>query len=101
ESWYDANVNSRDFLTTYEAFTTERAAIIYSMTWLSGNLRVNFPDFEYFTLLAPTLSGEPLPVIAQSNYDVSHVVSVNKPPERQAVSWDFMHWLHSQDEYLV
>ncbi|MCZ7544251.1 MAG: extracellular solute-binding protein [Anaerolineae bacterium] len=100
-SWYDANVNSRDFLTTYEAFTTERAAIIYSMTWLSGNLRVNFPDFEYFTLLAPTLSGEPLPVIAQSNYDVSHVVSVNKPPERQAVSWDFMHWLHSQDEYLV
>jgi len=29
------------------------------------------------------------------------VVSVNKPAERQAIAWDFMHWLHSQDQFLV
>lgn len=101
EAFYDANVNSRDFLESGEAFQTEKAAIIYSWTWRSGNLRVNYPDLEFFTLPLPTFTGEWLPAYGRQNYDVSHVVSANKPPERQAVAWDFMHWIHSQDEYLV
>lgn len=101
QSFYDENANSRDFLIGTEAFGTERSALFWAWTWVSGWLRANYPDLAYFSFPLPTPTGELLPAVGRQNYDVSHVVATGKPAERQAVAWDFMHWLHSQDQFLV
>jgi multiple sugar transport system substrate-binding protein len=103
---YDRGANSRDFLEANEAFHNNRTVMVYDWTWYSGNRRANAPDQRFFTFPLPTFTpptdaGEYFPSYGRQNFDVSHVVSVNKPPERQEIAWDFMHWLHSQDEFLV
>ncbi len=103
---YDAGANSRDFLAANDAFHNGRAVIVYNWTWYSGNRKANAPEQRYFTFPMPTFTlptenGEYFPAYGRQNYDVSHVVSVNKPDERQEIAWDFMHWLHSQDQFLA
>ncbi len=106
DALYEAGVNSRDFLEANDAFHNNRTVMVYDWTWYSGNRRANAPDQRFFTFPLPTFTlptedGEYFPAYGRQNYDVSHVVSVNKPPERQEIAWDFMHWLHSQDQFLV
>ena len=99
--FYDENINSRDFLNWLEAFGTEKAAMTWAWTWFSGYMRETYPDIDFFTVNMPSFTGENLPSLGRQNYEVSLVVASNKPAERQAVAWDFMHWLYSQDEVLV
>ena len=99
--YYDAKVNSFDYLGFIEAFGTEKAVITWSWLWFADYLRNTYPDLEFFTLKMPSFTGENLPALGRQNYEVSLVIPVGNEPERVAVAWDFLHWMYSQDEVLV
>lgn len=98
---YDEKVSSPKYLDWLESFGTEKSAMTWSWTWFSGYMRETYPKVEFFTLPMPGFSGTNLPATGRQNYEVSLVVSPAKDIERRKVSWDFMHWLYSNDENLV
>jgi len=99
--FYDAKVTSKDFPAMTDAFGGGKIATTYSWTWYSAYLNVNFPDLHYATSLLPTFTGQQSPAVGRNNPDVSNVIPSTESPERKAVSWDFLHWLYSQDSVIV
>jgi multiple sugar transport system substrate-binding protein len=98
---YDEKISSPQFLEWLEAFGTQKSAMAWSWTWFSGYMRETYPDVKFFTLPMPGFEGTELPAAGRQNYEVSLVVSPAKDLERRKVSWDFMHWLYSNEENLV
>jgi multiple sugar transport system substrate-binding protein len=100
-NFYDQNVNSRDFLAWDEAFGTGKTAMVWSWTWATGWLKTTYPDLDFTVVRMPSFTGKDLPALGRQNYEVSLVVNPSKDVERRKVSWDFLHWLYSDDEKLV
>lgn len=98
---YDEKISSPEFLSWMEAFGTEKSAMAWSWTWFSGYMRSTYPEIKFFTLPMPGFKGTELPAAGRQNYEVSLVVSPAKDLERRKVSWDFLHWLYSNEETLV
>ena len=100
-SFYDAKVNTRDFLANTEAFGTQKAAMAYAFTWFSGFLKGTYPDVEFFTIPTPTLAGTDSPSRGYFNYEAGLVVSSKTAPDRQQVAFDFLHWLFGDEKNLT
>ena len=98
---YDEKISSPSYLNWDEAFGTEKAAMVWGWTWFSGYMQSTYPEVEFFTIPMPGFSGTELPAAGRQNYEVSLVVSPAQDVERRKVSWDFLHWLYSNDENLV
>ncbi len=100
-SFYDAKVNSKDFLPFMDAFGTEKAAMIWAFTWFSGAMKATYPNVEYFTIKEPTLAGEDLPGRGYFNYEMGLVVSSKTTDEKKKIAFDFIHWLFSNPQNLT
>jgi multiple sugar transport system substrate-binding protein len=100
---YDKHqVNSRDFPEARQAFATEKAAMTFQWSWVTGWLEANYKNLEWGIFACPTWTGKYEPAVGPNNYDpLSFVVPKTTPPEKKEAAWDFIYWMFGDPERVI
>jgi len=94
-------VTQPGWLSYREAFGTEKAAMIYCWTWITGLLDFQYPEVNYGVFTIPTETGKMYPAVARNTYGNFFVMPKIVPEERKGEIWKFLRWLYDNDEYMI
>lgn len=81
------------------SFEGGNAAMAYRWTHIGGYL--NTLDLEWGVTVLPTETGDSLPARGRNNYESGLAVMASVPPEKQRLAFEFIKWIHEDDEFLV
>jgi len=94
-------VTQPGFLDWMEAFGTQKAAMVYSWTWFTGWVNLNYPKLKYAVFTLPTWTGKMSPAVARNNYECDYAVLKTVPKEKKEEAFKFLKWLYTQDDFLI
>lgn len=96
---YTHGVSNPRFPAYSETFGTQKAAMIYSWTWMSGFLDSSFPDVNYRVSPLPTFGVTD--VLGQVNPEEGLVVFKTTSKEKKEAAWEFISFIMNDDDKLI
>lgn len=99
---FEDRVSEVGFLGFSEAMGTGHAGMVYSWSWLGGELNNNYPDLNWGVFRLPTFDGKLTPgPIARNNHEAGMSVMKAAQPEKKQAAFEFLKWLYEETDYLV
>lgn len=99
---FEDRVTEVGFLGFSEAMGTGHAAMVYSWSWLGGELNNNYPDLNWSVFRLPTFDGKLAPgPVARNNHETGMAVMKAARPEHKRAAFEFLKWLYEETDYLV
>ena len=99
---FEDRVTEPGFLSFTEAMGTGHAAMVYSWSWLGGELNNNYRTSTGASLDCPPSMGKLAPgPIARNNHETGMAVMKSARPEAKDAAFRFLKWLYEETDYLV
>ena len=99
---FEDRVTEPGFLGFSEAMGTGHAAMVYSWSWLGGELNNNYPDLNWGVFRLPTFDGKLAPgPVARNNHETGMSVMKGARAEAKGAAFEFLKWLYEETDYLV
>ena len=99
---FEDRVSEVGFLGFSEAMGTGHAGMVYSWSWLGGELNNNYPDLNWGVFRLPTFDGKLAPgPIARNNHETGMSVMKAARQENKDAAFEFLRWLYEDTDYLV
>jgi multiple sugar transport system substrate-binding protein len=99
---FEDKVTEPGFLAFNEAMGTGHAGMVYSWSWLGGELNNNYPDLNWGVFRLPTFDGSLAPgPVARNNHETGMAVMKSSDQENKDEAFKFLKWLYEDTDYLV
>jgi len=100
---YDQHkVVSKDFLVWNDAFTSQKAAMVFGWSWFTGSLNTAKVAFDWGVSRSPSWNGDFKPAVGPGSLDPqSLVVPATTAKEKQSICFDVIKALYYNQDFLV
>lgn len=84
-----------------DLFGREKAAMIYSWSWVANDLEMNYPATEYGFFRPPTWTEETPPAYDYNNFETSFSINASSDQTKRRVAEDLLLFYLCNDEVLI